>query len=92
MNFKKNYSNILVQDKLLQSAFLSLNGDKNEIKQKILYINKLFDINKFENERFIVRESNDYEAKSFVSWIRRESKLHMKCSFINERLVFILLD
>ena len=71
---KKLLKYLPIQDKLIQSlTFLSLNGDKDEIKQKILYINKLFDINKPENEKCIVQECNDLLSKN-ISWIRRESK------------------
>ena len=62
-----------IKDQLIQSlSFLALNENKDEIKSKIIYFNKTFNIIPQENEKLIVQELNHLLSKN-ITWVRRDS-------------------
>ena len=70
---KKLLSYLPVQDKVVKSlSFLSFNENKDELKSKIIYFNKLFNIIPEQDEKFIIQEINELLSKN-ITWMRRDS-------------------
>ena len=68
-----------IEDKLLQSlSFLSLDGNKNDIKNNILIFTKAFNIIPEDKEKVIIEELNELLNEP-ITWIRQASKGSSLC-------------